>query len=173
MSRILPLPELKYLQECFDYNEDTGILTWKKRPLKHFKDRAIQKRTNSTYAGKEAGNIEVQSTGYIRHKVYVCGHSYVVARIIWKLKTGEDPGSLQVDHRNGKSTDNSWDNLRLATGVVNQRNRKTPSTNTSGVKGVYWHEPTGQWRAKIRVFGKQIHLGSFTDNKDALSLIHI
>jgi hypothetical protein len=30
------LPTQKYLQECFDYNEEVGQLLWKHRPLHHF-----------------------------------------------------------------------------------------------------------------------------------------
>ena len=168
MSRVLPLPEVNYLRECFDYNEGTGVLTWGKRPLRHFRNAQACKTWNTRCAGTVAGTTKTNGSGYFRVEVTLCGHAYGVARIIWKLKTGEDPGSLQVDHRNGKSTDNSWGNLRLVTGEVSQRNRKTNRNNTSGVKGVYWHNPAGKWAAMIRAFGKQIHLGRFADKKDAI-----
>ena len=36
MSKPKELPSQKYLLECFDYDQDTGELTWKKRPRHHF-----------------------------------------------------------------------------------------------------------------------------------------
>lgn len=39
----------------------------------------------------------------------------------------------------------------------------TPTTNTSGYKGVCWHKKAGKWRAQIKFKGKQYHLGLYED----------
>lgn len=41
--------------------------------------------------------------------------------------------------------------------------RKTPTTNTSGVKGVHFDKRAGKWRAVITLKGKRRYLGYFDD----------
>lgn len=45
---------------------------------------------------------------------------------------------------------------------------KLISTNTSGVKGVYWHKTEKKWRAFIGVDGKRIQLGDYKEKEDAI-----
>lgn len=78
--------------------------------------------------------------------------------------TSEDPGQLIVEHKNRDSTDNRWENLRLATcsqNVVNQFSL-----------GYQKRKDTGKYRARITVNGKRISLGSFnTENEARKALI--
>ena len=78
-------------------------------------------------------------------------------------------GVRAPDHKNGNTLDNRRRNLRRASHRQNCRNRKTPSTNKSGYKGVsrvpgkaHW---TPRWTAQIswRIRGKhRVHyLGRF------------
>lgn len=76
------------------------------------------------------------------------------------------PG-VEVDHRNADGLDNRRVNLRLATKAENGRNRLTPINNTSGYKGVYWHERHRKWYAQITVEKKRAHLGHFDSAEDA------
>ncbi len=50
-------------------------------------------------------------------------------------------------------------------------NEKTPrpfrSNNASGWVGVSWHVARKKWAAAIRVKGRLIHLGEFTDREEA------
>lgn len=65
-----------------------------------------------------------------------------------------------IDHRNGDRKDNRTINLRIVTRSENSCHRvKLPSTNTSGHLGVHPHR--NHWRARIRVNGRQLHLGTF------------
>jgi hypothetical protein len=73
------------------------------------------------------------------------------------------PNASRVDHISGDTLDNRLDNLRPATAAQNAHNRKTPSTNKSGYKGVSWYEPTQKWLTKICFRSEQFHLGLFTD----------
>jgi hypothetical protein len=77
------------------------------------------------------------------------------------------PDELKGDHRNGDGLDCRRVNLRLATSTENNRNARTPITNTSGAKGVYWNKRDGKWYARIRADGALRHLGLFSDIADA------
>ena len=48
------------------------------------------------------------------------------------------------------------------------KNIKTPTTNTSGHKGVSWDKRRKKWRAYIFYKGKQIHLGVFQNIEEAI-----
>ena len=86
-------------------------------------------------------------------------------RVAWFLHYGEDPGELQVDHKNRIRHDNRISNLRLATQSDNSCNCKTSSLNTSGVKGV--DAFFGKWRARIRKNNKRILVGYFNSIVEA------
>lgn len=72
-----------------------------------------------------------------------------------------------VDHENGNGLDNQRSNLRQATQSENQRNAALRKDNSSGRKGVGWSNRAKKWRARIRLHGKQTHLGLFTDKEQA------
>jgi AP2 domain len=76
-------------------------------------------------------------------------------------------GFPQTDHKDGDGLNNRRSNLRPATTVENNRNRRLRSDNTSGYKGVYWHKQAKCWRAKISVDGKYRSLGCFYDVRAA------
>lgn len=70
-------------------------------------------------------------------------------------------GWPMVDHKNGDGLDNRRENLRQSTPTLNMANRRRPRTNTSGFKGVDWIEDRKKWRARIRLNGRNRHLGYF------------
>jgi hypothetical protein len=129
--KIKELPSQKYLNECFSYNQLSGLLKWKERPRNHFVSDHAWKRWNTVYSGTYAG---VKMSGYIG--IGINGIRYKAHRLIWKLKTGKDPISL-VDHINLIESDNSWKNLREATSAQNIVNSCAPKNNHLGVKGVH------------------------------------
>lgn len=75
------------------------------------------------------------------------------------------PADKLVDHINRNPLDNRRGNLRLCTNGQNLMNGKVPSTNKSGYRGVNMNQ--GKWVARIKINGKAIHLGVFTDKRDA------
>ena len=78
--------------------------------------------------------------------------------------------SMKVDHINHNPLDNRRDNLRVCTHTENCRNRRGPQKNsTSGVRGVYWNKLYGKWQARIRIGGKNKHLGVFVEKSKAAS----
>jgi hypothetical protein len=66
-----------------------------------------------------------------------------------------------VDHISGDVKDCRKVNLRPCTRSENLRNQKRRADNTSGFKGVGIHSQSGMFRARIRVAGREKHLGLF------------
>jgi hypothetical protein len=58
--------------------------------------------------------------------------------------------------------------LRWATNQENQFNSQLSINNTSGVKGIYYHNKKKKWIARIKINGKETHLGSFDNKEDAI-----
>lgn len=68
-----------------------------------------------------------------------------------------------VDHINQNKLDNRVSNLREATRSENALNAKLFSSNTHGIKGVYWDAQKKRWSASIQVAGKKYLLGKTED----------
>lgn len=151
------LPSQAYLKNCFDYNPETGALTWKDRPLKHFKTATGQKVANTSNAGKPAGHLSRDGYRIVR----IDGAIYKTSRIIWKLQTGFEPNIL--DHINGDTTNERFDNLRDVQTCQNLQNSSIRSDNKSGYKGVSFCNTRGKYQAVIQAKGKRIHLGFFVN----------
>lgn len=75
--------------------------------------------------------------------------------------------SEQVDHKDLNTLNNRRENLRLATGGQNQRNKGRLRSNTSGFKGVYFCKRDNKWRATIHKDSKRFCLGSFNTPEEA------
>lgn len=73
-----------------------------------------------------------------------------------------------VDHNNHNGLDNQVSNLRLATNQENGFNRGKNKNNTSGVKGVRWHNKNHMWVAQIKHHGTNYYLGSFETIRGAI-----
>lgn len=166
-SRILP--DQAYLRECFDYNQKTGALTWRKRPVDHFlhcshkrPPQWICRMVNTKFHGKEAG-ATTEYLGNFYKRTRLDGCSYLVHRIIWKWMTGED--TIYIDHRDRNGLNNRFNNLRPATCGQNAANSKL-RTGKICPKGVCITK-TGYIGARIVSNGVHTWLGSFPTVKDA------
>lgn len=129
------------------YEPLTGVFTW----LKGNKNRV----------GKMAGT---KSNSYWQIKLNQ--KCYLAHRLAWFYVTKEWPEE-EVDHLNTNSLDNSWVNLRLATRKKNSWNQGLRSSNTSGIKGVYWNKKSRKWSARVRTEIGRVWLGNFTDLGEA------
>ena len=77
---------------------------------------------------------------------------------------------IKGDHKNHDTLDCRRENLRCATHTQNCTHKKGLSKhNTSGFRGVNFDKSENKWRARIKVNGKRICLGRFTDKSDAVS----
>ncbi len=113
------------------------------------------------------------SNGYAVTNIHYCDGSKQTCTTVllhrWILKSYANIrlGGLQVDHINGNKLDNRLENLRPASHLQNQQNRGAQSDNKTGYKGVSFHKAMGKYLASIRVNGKSIHLGYYTNPLDA------
>ena len=152
------------LRKLLNYDPDTGVLTWKARPLSMFSTDSQGKRWNSRYAGKLA--FTANADGYKLGKVF--GASFRAHRVAWAIHHGEWP-SGEIDHINRVKSDNRIANLRDVTKSENMRNTQLQKNNTSGHVGVCWCAQSRKWLASIRANSKQVHIGLFDNKADAIN----
>ena len=154
------------VSKCIEYDPETGSMTWIKREPKTRGDKIW----NTRFAGKECGG---DSRGYRR--IFFCSETGEKAsirahRLAWFMYYGVMP-TMQIDHINQNKADNRISNLREVTNSENQRNIKLPSTNKSGVIGVYWHSIGKKWCAQVKVNDVQHYLGMYSDIKEAEKVV--
>ncbi len=147
----------KEVAHLLRYEAETGKLFWLPRALERFPSERDAKVWNTRFAGREAFRGSDRD-GYLRGRIL--GIKFSAHRIAWLLQTGNWPIE-DVDHVNGVRSDNRWVNLRSIPHAVNQKNRALSKNNTSGVNGVRWYAPRGQWEARIKTSGRLIMLGYF------------
>lgn len=144
----LPLPPQEYLLALFSYDKKSGEL----------------RRRTGRFAGEVAGSRVGR-----RSQVRVNCVLYLRARIIWRMVTGDDPGDLEIDHKNLDTFDDRWCNLRKATRLQNMQNTRRPTHNRSGYKGVAvdLRRSVDIYSAIIYKNRKQICLGHYSTPEEA------
>ncbi|WP_159585941.1 HNH endonuclease [Chelativorans xinjiangense] len=150
-------------REYFNYDPETGVLTFKERPREEFSPPRYSDHLKRI--GKPAGCPN--QDGYI--KVLIDGTYHSAHRVIWLMIHGEwaEYPQYEIDHINGNRDDNRLSNLRKVTKSGNQRNSSRRINNTSGVHGVNWKPQynskpgDGRWVARIWNGPRHVYLGSF------------
>jgi len=153
-----------HLNNLLSYCPATGLLWWKTRPLSMF----ASVRAMNAWNAKNANRLAIRTIterGYLIGSIYRVRHR--AHRVIWAMWTGTWPED-QIDHINGKRTDNRIMNLRSVLGYENQQNMKISSNNKSGCTGVSWCKKQDKWEVGIGSKGKTVHLGKFTKLDDAI-----
>ena len=137
-------------RELFEYDQDTGVLTWK-----------------IPYGRQMKGSVVgyIHPTGYRR--VRVGTSEYRIHRIIFLWMTGHWPVN-QVDHIDGDPLNNTWINLRDVTPTQNMHNMRLRASNRTGCPGVFFIESKNYYRVRIRVAGERYHVGYFKHLNDAI-----
>jgi hypothetical protein len=135
MKTMTPNPhDYKTISSYFNYNPDTGIITWK------------IKRSNRKPIGSIAGVVD--SNGYRRIKV--TPKLYLAHRIAWLLYYKQWPDKI-VDHINMNVDDNRICNLRIATNSQNMMNASKYKSNSTGFKGVHYRSREKRFVGQITI----------------------
>lgn len=143
------------LHNLLKYCPTTGIFTWLNKKPKAYRISV------GDIAGRTLHN------GYVQ--VGINRKYYLAHRLAFLYMQGAFP-LQQVDHINGNTQDNRWDNLRVVSQSVNSRNAASSRKSTSGVTGVSWNIGAKKWIAVIRINGKGKHLGCFADLDEAIKV---
>lgn len=161
-----PLPSVEYLNERMSYDMVSGVLTWKVRPVGHFKNERVSKIWNTKYSGKVAGTRAKGGKGGGHINIFMDGEMWTGHRLAWKIVTGRDPfHGMEIDHANGDYYHNAWTNLREVTKSQNQQNKGRMSNNKHGLKGVFYsnakYAHLNPWTVRIRFDNKNYHVGAY------------
>ena len=146
------LPSADRLRSLFEYLP-TGDLLF------------LPREGNAQFNAKHAGRVVAANTsikGY--RKLNVDGRFVFAHRVIWKMHHGDEPH--QIDHVNGDRSDNRIDNLRAAVGGENNRASRRNSSVT-GFKGVIRASRSSKFEARIKLNGRQRHLGTYQTELEA------
>jgi hypothetical protein len=151
----------KIMQECFDYNDQEGILTWRLRPKDHFQSERHWKSFNARYYGKQAGNKHDK-----RFTVGINGKTYLANRIAaiflgYKLDENSVVICIDGDHFNIRK-DNLFISDRRVVAVIRESSKENPD------KCIYVR-PNGKFQVQIGVDGETLYGGVFDSMDEARS----
>jgi hypothetical protein len=73
---------------------------------------------------------------------------------------------MVLDHIDRNRFNNKASNLRWVTYSQNNQNKTKQKGTSSVYKGCCWNKSNGKWHCRIRINGKQTHLGYFSDEID-------
>lgn len=146
--RAISKEELSHIQSRWELVGD--VIFWKNGKM------AGQKVAASTRA---SGHQNV----YLRYNNKLTG--YVLARIVWFLRTGEYP-VLLVEHKDCNPKNNSIENLRLANQSQNMANAKFGRTGNQK-KGVYYDKRSKKYYTQVQKDGKVYSKAGFVSFNDA------
>lgn len=119
------------VRHWFDYDPDTGELTWK------------NPRSRRCQPGQKAGSVS--NDGYL--VVGLAGKPRLVHKVVWYYVTGHWPEYPEevIDHIDRNRLNNKWSNLRIGTVTENAQNRSTNKNSSTGCKGVSFDNKTGTY----------------------------
>lgn len=124
-------------------------------------------------AKKPTGEKDPYNGSIIWECVCDCGNTHYASLSSLNKGNVTSCGCLQQESRqkNGKkAADYIIDNFCKDGSNVKSIVSKTPSTNTSGIKGVHWDKSRNKWIAQIVFKGKHYHLGRYDNKEDAVQV---
>ena len=137
------------LREYFCYDPETGFFRWRKHRCKIFVGRVAGCRSEHGY-----WLLTLFDKKMLAHKV------------AWAITYGRWP-EFDIDHEDLDKGNNRIKNLRRSNKSNNGANRPPQVNNTSGFKGVFWHEGARKWMVQIRVRNKLLYGGLFNKKQEA------
>lgn len=155
------------LKSLVHYDPDTGIFTWLQKPV-NGTGRNNSAKWNKRYAGSRVGSIgkhcnkRYYSAGIMGKKMYL-------HRLAWLYITGNHPEDV-IDHINGDTLDNRFENLRSTSKSQNQKNSQLDHRNKTGISGVWFCNRLKKYICYITSFNKRKYLGSYADFDEAVKV---
>lgn len=151
------------LKEALTYNKVTGVFTWNTRPLHHFKNTRSQNSWNSKHAGKIAGKF---TDRYVQ--ISVDKKRYLAHRLAFLFVNGSFPENV-VDHIDGVTKNNAWENIRDVTKSGNSQNQTKVAKHNKycTMLGVSYLPKWNKYLARIVIKKKNIRIGLFNSEQDA------
>ena len=138
------------VKALFDYRDDGKLI------------RKVATLGAAGKIGTVVGSYPKKTTRSWRYAVTkISGEHWCVHKLIFLWHHGYVPE--QLDHINRDTLDNRIENLREASSTQNACNRGKFSNNTSGAKGVFWHERSQKWFVYVDVAKKRHNIGYFED----------
>ncbi|HSV48409.1 MAG TPA: HNH endonuclease [Ramlibacter sp.] len=99
-------------------------------------------------------------------RIRIDGQLYYRYRLAWFYMTGIWP-SHGIDHRNGDSSDDRWENLRDVTQSVNMQNlKRAPRHSSTGLLGAH-RTRYGTFESTIQANKRKRRLGTFESPEEA------
>ena len=141
------LPEYRRLRALLDYDDTTGIFSWRKPTSNRVKSGDVANCQD------KAGYVVIRIDGAL-HKAH---------RLAWLYYYGSAPCAY-IDHIDMDKSNNRISNLRLATKAQNQANVIVRNDSRLGVKGVYFDAKRNKYQVKIR----RQHIGRFNTLPEAI-----
>lgn len=113
--------------------------------------------------GRAAGSLNKVS-GYTT--ICINGRNFLAHRIAWLFVYGCMP--CELDHINGRRSDNRIENLREVTRSQNCQNTDVPpKNNKTGIRGVFFDRAKNRYRTELRLNGKSVYHHRFKTLKEA------
>ena len=151
--KIKKLPNLKLLNELFEYNYTTGFLVWK------------ISRSNIVKVGDNVGCLITKGSNTYYY-VRIEGKLYPVHRIIYKMLNPEWDEETLIDHiKHSNPPNNNIKNLREASHQQNIFNKRPKDNRYTKFKGITKRK--NNWVAQITYNKKHYHIGSYESEEDA------
>jgi hypothetical protein len=142
------------IRTLLDYDPASGVMTWRNCSKFH-----------SEKNGQEAGVPTPKQSGKQYQKITIDGRKYSRSRLAFAWMTGRWPAEC-IDHINGNSLDDRWENLREATALENAWNHKRRARQTELPMGVR-RAASGRFVARIAQFGRLHTIGTFDSVAEA------
>jgi hypothetical protein len=122
--------------------------------------------------------VDVDDADAVTRYSWAISHGYPVTSIgkrpnmrklaLHLFLMGPAPEGTEWDHIDRNKRNNQRSNLRTVTSAGNKHNLQLRRNNTSGHHGVGLFKATGRWRARIKLEGKEVHIGMFSTREEAI-----
>lgn len=142
------------VRSLLDYDPSTGQMIWLLPPKQHL-----------NLLGKPAGRMNAGGSGKYYCAIQIDGKKYKRSRLAYLWMMGSFPPEC-IDHINGDSTDDRWENLRAASRLENARN-VARGLNGAGLPMGVRRALSGRFVARISVEKRLLTLGTFDTPSEA------